>query len=33
MRYLLDTNVFAALSHSKPHRGVERAFISTPPSS
>jgi tRNA(fMet)-specific endonuclease VapC len=26
MMYLLDTNVFAALSQPKPHRGVERAF-------
>jgi tRNA(fMet)-specific endonuclease VapC len=24
--YLLDTNVFAALSQPTPHRGVERAF-------
>lgn len=26
MTFLLDTNVFAALSQRKPHRGVERAF-------
>jgi tRNA(fMet)-specific endonuclease VapC len=26
MTFLLDTNVFAALSHPKPHRRVERAF-------
>ena len=26
MTYLLDTNVFAALSQPKPRRGVERAF-------
>jgi tRNA(fMet)-specific endonuclease VapC len=26
MTYLLDTNIFAALSQPKPHRGVERAF-------
>jgi tRNA(fMet)-specific endonuclease VapC len=25
--FLLDTNVFAALSHPRPHRGIERAFI------
>jgi tRNA(fMet)-specific endonuclease VapC len=25
MTYLLDTNIFAALSQPKPHRGVERA--------
>jgi tRNA(fMet)-specific endonuclease VapC len=26
MTFLLDTNVFAALSQPRPHRGVERAF-------
>ena len=26
MMFLLDTNIFAALSQRKPHRGVERAF-------
>jgi len=26
MTFLLDTNVFAALSSPKPHRGVERTF-------
>jgi tRNA(fMet)-specific endonuclease VapC len=26
MTFLLDTNVFAALSRPRPHRGVERAF-------
>jgi tRNA(fMet)-specific endonuclease VapC len=26
MTFLLDTNIFAALSQPKPHRGVERAF-------
>jgi tRNA(fMet)-specific endonuclease VapC len=26
MTFLLDTNIFAALSQSKPHRGVERSF-------
>jgi predicted nucleic acid-binding protein len=26
MTFLLDTNVFGALSQRKPHRGVERAF-------
>jgi len=26
MTFLLDTNIFAALTQPKPHRGVERAF-------